>query len=157
MSASNNNAPVVGSAQLTGAVTEQGSFGVALTDSGTIAFSDADLTDVHTVTATAIGTPLGTLTATKTQDTTGSGTGGAVAWSYSVDNGKVASLAAGQTRVESFTVTVDDGQGGTVSRQVDVTITGVDGQPVAFASGNGGTASQAFGNGVTIGGTSGFR
>ncbi|WP_238281238.1 VCBS domain-containing protein, partial [Methylobacterium goesingense] len=149
-----NDAPVIGSAKLSGAVTEQGSPGTALSDSGTIVFSDVDLMDRHSVSASAIGTPLGTLTATKTQDTTGSGTGGTVTWSYSVDNAKVTYLAAGQTKVESFTVTVDDGQGGTVSRQVDVTITGIGGQPASFSSSNGGSASQVLGNGVVISGTS---
>ena len=43
-------------------------------------------------------------------------------------------LAAGQTRVESFTVSLDDGHGGTVTKQVDVTITGTNDTPILSAA-----------------------
>ncbi|MDB5764748.1 MAG: hypothetical protein JWQ21_3743, partial [Herminiimonas sp.] len=39
-------------------------------------------------------------------------------------------LAAGQTSVDNFTVTVDDGHGGTVDRTISVTITGTNDVPV---------------------------
>ncbi|GJD75700.1 hypothetical protein CFIICLFH_3943 [Methylobacterium goesingense] len=125
-----NDAPVIGAAKLVGAVTEQVSPGSALTDSGTIAFTDVDLTDVHGASASAIGTTLGTLTAVKSADTTGTGMGGVIAWSYSVDDAKVEYLAKGQTKVESFTVVLNDSQGGVVSKQIDVTITGTNDAPI---------------------------
>ncbi|MGB4248560.1 MAG: VCBS domain-containing protein [Pseudohongiellaceae bacterium] len=118
-----NDAPVI----------ENGSDGVGavtggdplLHDSGLLQFSDADLTDAHTVTTAAVGSVLGNLTAAVTDDTTGSGVGGEIEWNYTVDNEAVRYLGAGDTKVESFTVTVDDGKGGTDTQQVDVTVTGI--------------------------------
>jgi len=97
----------------------------ALKDSGVLLFNDVDLTDAHTVAVAPAGSTLGSLTAAVTTDTTGSGTGGQVKWNYSVNNDSVKYLGAGDTKVETFTVTVNDGKGGTDSQQVDVTITGV--------------------------------
>ena len=63
-----NDAPVITAEDLTGAVTELVTPVGNLTDTGTIAFTDVDLTDVHLVSAN--GTPVGTrwaaLTAVKT-------------------------------------------------------------------------------------------
>src|SRR5205085_660565 len=83
-----NDAPVITAQDLVGAVTElttaPGS--ATLTDSGTISFTDVDLTDVHLVSATGtpVGTTLGSLTAAKDTDTTGSGAGGQLTWTYTV-------------------------------------------------------------------------
>ncbi len=79
-----NDAPVIGVQDLVGAVTELVTPVGNLTDSGTIAFSDVDLNDVHLVspTGTAVGSVLGTLTAVKNTDTTGTGTGGQLTWNY---------------------------------------------------------------------------
>ena len=115
-------------------MTEQGIPAGNSISTGSIGFTDVDLTDVHIISAAAVGTPLGTLTATKAADTTSTGTGGNVAWSYSVADGAVEYLAAGQTKVESFTVTVDDGHGGVVTKQVDVTITGTNDAPIVAAT-----------------------
>ena len=97
-----NDAPILAAAVATGTVTEQVTPAGNSTSTGSIGFTDANVTDVQTVTSTAIGTPLGTLTATKAFDTTGLGTGGSIGWSYSVADSVVEYLAAGQTRVESF-------------------------------------------------------
>ncbi len=127
-----NDAPVIGVQDLVGAITEAVTPVGNLTDSGTIAFSDVDLNDVHLVspTGTAIGSVLGSLTATKNTDTTGSGTGGQLSWNYSVAASAVEYLAAGQTKVESFTITLDDQNGSVTTRQIDVTITGTNDAPV---------------------------
>lgn len=119
-----NDGPVVVSADLSGSVTEMLVPAGNLTDSGTIAFSDVDLTDSHTVSAAAIGAAIGSLSVQEDSDTTGSGGGGQLTWTYSVAAGALESMAAGETRVESFNVTVDDGHGGAVTRQVDVTLNG---------------------------------
>ena len=51
-----NDAPVVAATDVTGAVTEQVTPAGNLTDSGTIAFTDVDLTDAHSSAAiTAVG------------------------------------------------------------------------------------------------------
>ncbi len=121
-----NDAPLIVAEQLSGAVTELVTPVGNLTDSGSIDFSDVDLTDVHLVSpsGTSIGSTLGTLSAVKLSDTTGSGSGGRLAWTYSVAASVVEYLAAGQTRLESFTITLDDQNGGLLTRRIDITITG---------------------------------
>ncbi|WP_035533934.1 VCBS domain-containing protein, partial [Hoeflea sp. BAL378] len=106
-----------------------------LTDSGTIAFTDVDLLDVHTVLPAIVGSngALGTLTASVTTDTTGTGTGGVISWSYSVAAAAVEYLALNETKVETFTITLSDGRGGTVERTISVTITGTNDVPVVAA------------------------
>jgi len=101
-----------------------------LTDAGLIQFNDVDLSDTHTVSAAPVGSTLGSLSTVLASDTTGSGTDGQVQWNYSVDKGALTYLGAGVTRVESFTVTVDDGKGGSDSRQVDITLTGINDRAV---------------------------
>src|SRR5205823_5734522 len=130
-----NDAPVITAQDLVGAVTEQIAPAGTLSDSGTISFSDVDLTDVHLVSATGtpVGTTLGSLTAVKNSDTTATGTGGQLTWTYTVADSAVEYLAAGQTKVESFTITLDDQHGGLITRQIDVTITGTNDAPVITA------------------------
>lgn len=126
-----NDAPVITAQTLTGNVTEAGLPGGLRTSSGTIAFSDVDLADVHHVTTAAAGTGvLGTLTASINTDTTGGGAGGLLTWTYSVDHSALLYLAEGQTKVEDFTVSLSDGQGSSAQRTVQVTITGSSEAPV---------------------------
>src|SRR5205085_1534020 len=127
-----NDKPVITAEDLVGAVTEQVTPAGDLTDSGIINFSDVDLTDVHLVSATGtpVGTTLGSLTAVKDLDTTTTGTGGKLTWTYTVADSAVEYLAAGQTKVESFTITLDDQHGGLITKQIDVTITGTNDAPV---------------------------
>ena len=125
-----NDAPLVAAVDVTGAVTELSVPSGNLTDSGTIAFTDVDLTDVHGVgSVTPSSGALGTLTASVSTDTTGSGTGGVVSWNYSIAASAVEYLAKDQTRVESFEFAVSDGQGGSVTRTVEVTVTGTNDAP----------------------------
>lgn len=127
-----NDVPVIGTAVLSGAVTEKVTATAPLTSAGTISFSDVDLSDVHTVSAVAASSgTLGKLTASiTTDDSHTTGTGGVITWNYSVDNTQVQYLAAGETKVETFTVSLDDGHGGVVPSTVSVTITGVNEAPV---------------------------
>jgi VCBS repeat-containing protein len=125
-----NDMPVITAQDLAGGVTELVTPAGSLTDSGVISFSDVDLTDAHLVSATAVGTTLGSLTASVSNDTTGSGTGGQVTWNYSVPASSVEFLAAGQTRVESFNISLSDQNGGVVSRQINVVIAGTNDAPV---------------------------
>jgi VCBS repeat-containing protein len=130
-----NSAPVVAGTDVTGAVTELVTPVGNLTDSGTIAFTDADLGDIHSVSAvTPSSGALGTLTASVSTDTTGSGVGGVVTWNYSVAAANVEFLAAGQHQIETFTFDVLDGQGGSVSRTVSVDITGTNDAAVLSAA-----------------------
>jgi VCBS repeat-containing protein len=108
-----------------GAVTED--VGVTLgklSDTGTIAFTDVDLTDSHTASVEKNSGSLGgslTMGVVNESATTDSGT---VGWTYQVDNSAVQYLAAGQSSTEKFTVTISDGHGGSVSQVVEVTVTG---------------------------------
>ena len=126
-----NDAPVITAEDVIGAVTELETPAGNLTGSGIISFTDVDLTDVHLVSAagTPIGTTLGSLTAVKDSDTTGTGTGGQLTWTYTVAASAIEYLAAGQPKVESFTITLDDQNGGLITRQIDVTITGTNDAP----------------------------
>ena len=129
---------------------------VDLTDTGVIAFSDVDRNDLHLVSTTGapVGATLGRLTVVEDSDTTGTGTGGQLTWTYTVADSAVQFLAAGETRIESFIITLDDQQGGLITRQIDITITGseqgvsVDSGPVILSDALQ-TVGDAFG-GATI-------
>lgn len=125
-----NDGPATVSADTAGSVAEQVIPSGSITTSGAVVFADADVNDIHLVTPAPIGSPLGTLTVATDSDTTGTGTGGHLTWTYSVAAAAVEYLGAGETRTESFTVSIDDQHGGIVSRQVDVTITGTNDAPV---------------------------
>src|SRR5207247_2310521 len=123
--------PVVATTDETGAVNELVAPVGNLTDTGSIAFTDVDLTDTHVIQpAITVSTgALGALTASVSSDTVG-GVGGVITWNYSVAASAVEYLAKDQTKVESFTITLDDGHGGLITRQIDVTITGTNDDPV---------------------------
>lgn len=130
-----NNTPVVQTTNVTGAVTELVAAAGNLTATGSIGFTDADLTDAHTVgSVTSSSGALGTLTPSIATDTTGSGVGGSVTWSYSVAASAVEYLAAGQTKPETFTFNLLDGKGGSVSRTVTVTVTGTNDAPTIVSA-----------------------
>ncbi len=126
-----NDAPIVAAIDVTGGVTELTTPAGDLTDTGTIAFSDVDLLDVHSVgPVTPSAGALGALTASvTTQASDVNGTGGVITWNYSVAASAVEFLAAGETKIETFTFDLSDGQGGNVARTVSVTITGTNDAP----------------------------
>ena len=108
-----NDAPVIAGELYTGGVTEASSNADtgALSTSDNFSFDDLDLSDTHSVGFAPIGTTLGTLSALSITDpATGAGDG-TVSWTYSVNAASVAYLAAGETLVESFTVSVTDVNG----------------------------------------------
>ena len=125
-----DEAPVVSvgpSDSASGAVTYTSS---VQTSSGTLSFSDIDLSDAHTVSVSSPSGTFGSLTASMIADSTGGNTG-AIAWHYSVSQSPDAPLAAGQTHTDTFAVTVSDGHGGTAVQNVSVTITGTAVAPIA--------------------------
>ena len=120
-----NDGPIVTSANAAGAVTEDGT----TVASGTIAFKDVDPTDTHTISVVAGGAGyLGTFTPTLINDSTGDGSG-SVKWNYAVSNSALQFLAAGQTLTQTYTITINDGHGGTVAQTVAITITGTNDGP----------------------------
>src|SRR5438477_201444 len=99
-------------------VTEQVTPAGNLSDSGTISFSDVDLTDVHLVSATGtpVGTTLGSLTAVKNSDTSVSGRRSAYDFDKWLEYRRVHYRSKDQTKVESFTITLNDQNGGLITK-----------------------------------------
>jgi VCBS repeat-containing protein len=124
--AGTNDKPVITSEDLAGAVTEPVTPSGDLTDAGVITFTDTDLTDVHLVSpaGTPIGPTLGSLAVVQDQDTTGTGLNGQLTWTYTVAASAVEYLAKHETRVEKFTITLNDQNGGLITKEIDVTVTG---------------------------------
>ena len=124
-----NDVPVIGTADNSGAVTElpnndPGENSADRTDTGTITFTDVDLTDIHTVSVSDNGSGYrGALTAQVTTAATGGGTG-EVTWTFTVNDADLDDLGPSDTLNQSYDVTVSDGNGGTKTETVTVTITG---------------------------------
>ncbi len=122
-----NDAPILSTENTTGTVTDDAS-NPTLTDSGNISFTDVDLSDTHSVHVETNPDNLGTLNAVITELPNSSS--GTVDWTYSVPSSQTEYLGAGETKVESFNVAVDDGQGGISIQTVNITISGTNNQPV---------------------------
>jgi len=145
-----NDTPTITAAVSSGAVAEDG----VTSATGTIAFADVDLQDAHTVASSADGAGyLGTFTATVTDDGSNDGAG-SVSWNFAVDNAAIQYLAAGETLTQTYTVTVSDGQGGTVSQPVTVTITGTNDVPTVTAAD---TSGSIFEDSASQGGVVGTQ
>ncbi|MDP1611757.1 MAG: VCBS domain-containing protein, partial [Sulfuritalea sp.] len=143
-----NDAPTISSAVSAGGVTEiadgaPGENTTTLSDSGAIVFADVDLTDAHTVSVTpgAASGYLGSLTSSLDQPSK------TVTWNFEVADSAVDHLASGQQVVQTYTVTIDDGQGGTADQLVTVTIQGTNDGPVAIVD----TATAVEAGGVANG------
>ncbi|WP_315127007.1 VCBS domain-containing protein, partial [Comamonas antarctica] len=120
----NNDEPTI-SGTSTGAVTEDGT----TTIDGQLAVSDVDSTDSHTWSVNNNGAgQYGSFTV----DNTGK-------WTYTLDNSSAAvqALTAGQSVSDTITVTVDDGNGGTDTQQITVTINGANDAPVITGAATG--------------------
>ncbi|WP_283195045.1 DUF5801 repeats-in-toxin domain-containing protein [Rhizobium sp. AN80A] len=103
------------------------------TATGTINFTDADLIDTHTVSVTGPqGATLGTFTPGAVSESATTA-GGSVGWTYTL-NSAAHALAEGETRTETYTVSISDGQGGVISKDVTVTITGTNDVAVITAA-----------------------
>lgn len=151
-----NDAPIIDSAAQSGSITEtvDNAPGVEAnpTDAtGTITFDDMDLSDVPTASilpgATITG---GTVVLSAAQsaallDNLTLGTvvdnadgSGSVGWTYTVPNGEIDFLGAGETVQLTFTVQIDDNNGDTDTQNVVITITGSNDAPTVTS---GATAS----------------
>jgi VCBS repeat-containing protein len=118
-----NDAPVIVASGTCARPVTASLVGSDVTAQGAIAFSDVDLTDAHSATVMAGSGSLGTLNVVKAADTTGSGTGGSFSWTYNADPTDVEAAllnSSDGTLTETFTVTISDGHGGTVSQIVTV-------------------------------------
>src|SRR5260221_1462512 len=144
-----NDTPTITStvAAATGSVTELAGVTASAaldTASGTLTFKDVDLTDTHTATAVAQGTGyLGSFTLGALADST-NGVTGSLGWTFSGVDGALDFLAAGQTLIQKYNVTVDDGHGGTAVHVVTGTQTGTNDVPVitSTVAGAAGSATE---------------
>jgi VCBS repeat-containing protein len=116
-----NDAPV--SADVTGGVSESGP---AATTTVSASFSDVDATDMHTFSVNTTGT-MGLVT------DNANGT-----FSYDA-NGQFETLNVGQTAIDTFTYSVDDGNGVSSTSTVSITVTGENDGPTASADTNSAT------------------
>ncbi|NIJ21870.1 VCBS repeat-containing protein [Sphingomonas naasensis] len=122
-----NDAPVIdaGGTDASGSVTElpngdpnENAFTHA--DSGTIAFDDADVSDTHSASFVAQGSGyLGSFSLDPVNQA-----GDNVGWHFEVEDSAIDFLDEGETLTQTYSVTVDDGHGGTATQDVTVTITG---------------------------------
>lgn len=144
-----NDAPfiVAGATDAIGAVKEIDDLaageGVAtLTDNGTITYDDLDLSDTHTISASAltvtgstgvpfegpgdavVDTPIGNINFVHNdaKDTIG--------WTYSVNDAATEFLGEGELLTMTSTVTIDDGNGGTTTQVVTITVEGENDAPI---------------------------
>src|SRR5262249_55926894 len=111
----------------------------SLTTTGTNAFNDVDLIDTHTPSGVKnSGTLGGTLTmgSVSESSTTSDGT---VGWTYTVADSATDYLSPYPTLFRSFTVTIDDGQGGTTTQTVTITVSGHNEDPTITAAGTNST------------------
>ncbi len=115
---------------------------------GLITFSDADLADTHRVVSIVAQGPgyLGSLTLGAFTDSTGGGTG-SVPWTFSVPDGALDFLTAGQTLVQNYAVTIGDFHNGPATQTVTVTLTGTNDVPVI-----GGVSSGSMTEDVAVSG-----
>ncbi|WP_259695964.1 VCBS domain-containing protein, partial [Pseudomonas frederiksbergensis] len=92
--------------------------------SGSIAFTDADLIDTHSVTVTPGASGyLGSFTTNPLSDSTGTGSG-SLGWNFAVNNTALQFLGEGQTLTQTYNVAIGDGAVQTVT----ITITGTNDQ-----------------------------
>jgi VCBS repeat-containing protein len=123
---------VAGSTTASGGVTEDTNVDGSgnISTAGIIAFRDLDLIDIHTASFTAAGTGnIGTFALTSvTEDNTDTTNTTSLGWTFTLNDNDplLQSLTAGQTITQIYTVTVSDGNGGTVSQDITITITGTD-------------------------------
>ncbi|MCP9882534.1 VCBS domain-containing protein, partial [Cyanobium sp. Alchichica 3B3-8F6] len=141
-----NDGPTLTATDVAGVITE----GITLSDSGSIAFADLDLTDRPTATeatktVTALKADGTALTLSADQQAAienafsiaaagGNTNDGTINWTYSISEANLNFLATGEVVTAVFTVTVDDGNGGTAQQDVTLTITGANDGPTLTAT-----------------------
>ncbi|NBV72170.1 MAG: hypothetical protein EBR60_09060, partial [Burkholderiaceae bacterium] len=136
-----NDNPVITSEILTGQLSELTTAATGnIVTTGDINFTDLDLTDVHTLFNNGNGidisseSALGSLKATLLSDTTGTGVGGKVRWTYTVPASAVEYLATGEIKVEQFEITFTDNEGFSINKTIRLTLTGTNDVPTIIAS-----------------------
>ena len=111
-----------------------------LTGFGSLTFQDADLTDSHQVSIALtsavtfggdpIDSPFGDIDAQIVTAATG-GNIGEVQWIFTVNDADLDGLAQGDVLIQRYGVTIDDGQGGTMTETVIMRVSGSNDVPIA--------------------------
>jgi len=116
--------------------------GTTLSDTGSITFADLDLTDLPTaiettqsVTTNVVGGLTGAQqtaieNAFSISPDALNANNGTINWTYTITEGELDFLAAGETVTAVFTITVNDANGGTDTQDVTINITGANDVPV---------------------------
>ncbi|NOR40566.1 MAG: hypothetical protein GQ537_05105, partial [Gammaproteobacteria bacterium] len=114
-------------------------------DAGSIDLTDLDLSDTPPATEVTLSvTPSAGLTLTAGQQTAledafsisaavGNDNNGTINWDYSITEGELDFLAAGESVTVVYTITVDDANGGSDTQDVTITINGSNDAPVITA------------------------
>lgn len=117
------------------------------TRSGAIGFSDADPSDVHSAAFTPMAAGyLGEFSLGVVDQA-----GDSVGWSFSVADGALDFLQAGQTLTQDYRVTVSDGHGGTAAQIITLTLRGADDAPTAIAQASTTAVAADAGDGFVFG------
>ncbi|NQY86832.1 MAG: DUF4347 domain-containing protein [Colwellia sp.] len=157
-----NDTPTIQIVEVAGNILE----GTTLTDSGSVTFTDVDLTDSPvateaTATVTALnqdGTTALTLSETQRADieagftinnTETNSNDGEVTWDYTITEAKLDFLAEGEVVTVIFTLTVTDDEGATTTQDVVITLTGSNDKTIASTE-NIDALEQSFGTGFTM-------
>ncbi len=119
-----NDVPVITSMTQSGSVNEDG----ALTASGKVTSTDVDNGATASYSAAA-----------STSFAVDASTG---AWTYTLDNAAAQSMAEGESRDETFAVTVTDDKGATATQNVTITITGTNDVPVITSADQSGSVEE---------------
>lgn len=123
-----NDEVIITSGVQTGAVIEDDAAANAAT--GSIAFSDVDLSDGHTAWfAQSNATALGTFALQPVSEAPNAATG-SVGWTYTLNDTAAQHLGEGVDVYETFTVSITDNKGSTKTETVTIKITGTNDAPV---------------------------
>jgi VCBS repeat-containing protein len=120
-----NDAPTITGGDFSGSAEElpdgdPGENSAVHTDSGAITFSDVDVSDTHSASFTPQSAfYLGTFSLDPVDQM-----GDSVGWDFTVSDAALEGLSEGEVRIQTYTIQVSDGHGGTDSQNVTITITG---------------------------------
>ena len=131
--------------ETTADVTASGSFDIADGDNNAVTVSETNAVTTHSG-----GSVLGTLTIDPITNNTDDGAG-VVTWSYVINDSHLDTMAVGDSFTETFTLTIDDSNGGTATQDIVITVNGANDAPTTQADyaaiGEGETLNVADGQG----------
>lgn len=146
-------APTIATAKESGAVQEDAAPQL-LSDVGTIRFSDIEIGDRHAIAVSpAADNPLGGILSAVLSDSASDDGEGVVSWTYQLDNTntRVQALAAGQSVIERFSVSITDAAGRSVTQAVQIAVSGTNDAPdIRIAVGDSAAVSLIETNGPLL-------